>query len=290
MFVANGGLQNGVSRELLLYLLGKSLVILDSDTIDIKELYLPAGKDYAFATFDSPTAASEAVTHLNGVCIQERCKSGPAILLGLLNPNLLSGPPLHLYLCFVDKIPQACIQPLGSAGASCSSSCCVDLPPGLELIEEFVSLEEEKELLDFFSLSLHGSDATQSREATQSRDATYSRNATQISTATRNGTATQSRDVTYKNDSTTAQAPKELNNKSENEFRAPENHLKHRSVKHYGFEFLYSSSNVDPDSPLPSGLPSICEPLLRRMIERKVIDEEPDQLTVNYYLPGAGKI
>jgi len=29
--------------------------------------------------------------------------------------------------------------------------------------------------------------------------------------------------------------------------------LKHRRVKHYGFEFRYDNNNVDKDKPLPAG-------------------------------------
>lgn len=31
--------------------------------------------------------------------------------------------------------------------------------------------------------------------------------------------------------------------------------LKHRRVKHYGFEFRYDNNNVDKDKPLPAGKP-----------------------------------
>lgn len=57
---------------------------------------------------------------------------------------------------------------------------------------------------------------------------------------------------------------------------------------HYGYEFLYASSNVDPDSPLPGGLPSVCIPMLRRAVDSKLVSQIPDQLTVNEYPPGAG--
>lgn len=29
--------------------------------------------------------------------------------------------------------------------------------------------------------------------------------------------------------------------------------MKHRRVKHYGFEFRYDNNNVDKDKPLPAG-------------------------------------
>lgn len=251
VFVANGGLQNGLSRELLEhFLLTEPLM---SGSRDLKELYLPAGKDYSFATFASHRAASMVVSHLNGSCVQEMCKSGPKKLLKLLNPKLLSGPPLHLYLCFVDKIPLLCAHTLSASEAS-----CVKLPPGLDFVEEFVSADEERQLLDFFSLS---SDAGHG-----------------------------DLDCTSKTprlvDEIACQEGEELTAM----FQAPEKVLKHRHVKHYGYEFMYSSSNVDPDSPLPGGLPDICNPLLKRMVERKLVEAAPDQLTVNHYLPGAGTV
>ena len=254
VFVANGGLQNGLSRELLVHLLTPT----ESAEKELKELYLPAGKDYAFATFESPKTASTAVTSLNGVCIQEECSiqcAGSEGLLKLINPKLLSGPSLHLYLCFIDKVPQACINPpvLTEGDAS-------DLPPGLVMLEEFVSEVEERELLDFFSATANSSDHSSSSVLT-------------------NKMPTQE---------TTPQKEGEQMTAGETTFQAPENFLKHRYVKHYGYEFLYSSSNVDPDCPLPGGLPAICRPLLMRMREERLVEEEPDQLTVNHYQPGAG--
>ena len=244
IFVANGGLQNGLSRELLVHLLTPT----DSEK-GLKELYLPAGKDYAFATFESPKAASTAVSSLNGICVQEHCTSaGSEELLQLLNPKLLSGPPLHLYLCFVDKVPQMYTHPSVTEG---------DLPPGLVLIEEFVSEAEEREFLDFFSTTANSGDASTSCSKTPTQEATCQERGEQL-------------------------------DPGETAFQAPENFLKHRYVKHYGYEFLYATSNVDPDCPLPGGLPAICQPLLKRMSERRLVEKEPDQLTVNHYQPGAG--
>ncbi|XP_055625198.1 alkylated DNA repair protein alkB homolog 8 [Toxorhynchites rutilus septentrionalis] len=66
--------------------------------------------------------------------------------------------------------------------------------------------------------------------------------------------------------------------------------LKHRRVKHYGYEFLYGTNNVDRNKPLDRKIPSICESMwekLRHMYP--TLDwHVPDQLTVNYYEPGQG--
>ncbi|XP_043976190.1 alkylated DNA repair protein alkB homolog 8 [Gambusia affinis] len=64
--------------------------------------------------------------------------------------------------------------------------------------------------------------------------------------------------------------------------------LKHRRVKHYGFEFRYDNNNVDKDKPLPAGLPEECLPVLRRCLQDGHINVLPDQLTVNQYATGQG--
>ena len=64
--------------------------------------------------------------------------------------------------------------------------------------------------------------------------------------------------------------------------------LKHRSVKHFGYEFKYTTNNVSPDEPLEEGIPSVCGQLLERLKADGLIEEDPDQLTVNKYKPGQG--
>uniref|UniRef100_UPI00398E641F tRNA (carboxymethyluridine(34)-5-O)-methyltransferase ALKBH8 n=1 Tax=Pristiophorus japonicus TaxID=55135 RepID=UPI00398E641F len=64
--------------------------------------------------------------------------------------------------------------------------------------------------------------------------------------------------------------------------------LKHRRVKHYGYEFRYDNNNVDKDKPLPGGLPEICDDILEQSMEKGYIKFKPDQLTINQYEPGQG--
>lgn len=66
--------------------------------------------------------------------------------------------------------------------------------------------------------------------------------------------------------------------------------LKHRSVKHFGYEFLYGNNNVDPENPLDKQIPEECDLLWNRLKDRKIPMEwdSPDQLTVNEYIPGQG--
>jgi len=66
--------------------------------------------------------------------------------------------------------------------------------------------------------------------------------------------------------------------------------LKHRRVKHYGYEFIYGINNVDRDKPLNEGIPITCEELLTELVNSHHISCRPDQLTVNQYLPGQGEI
>ncbi|KAK2496757.1 hypothetical protein MC885_005709 [Smutsia gigantea] len=64
--------------------------------------------------------------------------------------------------------------------------------------------------------------------------------------------------------------------------------LKHRRVKHFGYEFHYENNNVDKDKPLPGGLPDIWDNILERWLNEGFIKHKPDQLTINQYEPGHG--
>lgn len=65
--------------------------------------------------------------------------------------------------------------------------------------------------------------------------------------------------------------------------------MKHRNVKHYGFEFRYDINNVDKKSPLEERLPRECEFIWKRLEDTgKWSNFQPDQLTINQYQPGQG--
>ncbi|GFS55196.1 alkylated DNA repair protein alkB homolog 8 [Trichonephila clavipes] len=64
--------------------------------------------------------------------------------------------------------------------------------------------------------------------------------------------------------------------------------LKHRKVKHYGYEFIYGSNNVDKNKSLDEKIPDVCIPHLQRLVALGYLSKIPDQLTVNHYLPGQG--
>ncbi|EFA02043.1 alkylated DNA repair protein alkB homolog 8 [Tribolium castaneum] len=60
--------------------------------------------------------------------------------------------------------------------------------------------------------------------------------------------------------------------------------MKHRLVKHYGYEFRYDINNVDKEKPLSEGIPQECDFLWRRL----PFEFRPNQLTINRYNPGQG--
>lgn len=66
--------------------------------------------------------------------------------------------------------------------------------------------------------------------------------------------------------------------------------LKHRQVKHFGYQFLYGSNNVDVDNPMADGIPERCDKLWSRLQEKVPhLDRlQPDQLTMNKYEVGQG--
>lgn len=68
--------------------------------------------------------------------------------------------------------------------------------------------------------------------------------------------------------------------------------LKHRQVKHFGYEFLYDTNGVDVNRPLERGIPAECDMLWERIAERSDYQmpwTKPDQLTVNKYEAGQGE-
>ncbi|XP_064831314.1 alkylated DNA repair protein alkB homolog 8 [Oncorhynchus masou masou] len=188
LVVANGGLGNGVSREQLQDVLG--------EVGEVEILVMPPHKPYALVTYRSEISAQRGHA-LNGRQLQ----CGDQIVT--------------LYLSYVNTVDSELWG-------------CVDLPPGLVLVEEFVSPEEEALLLDAIDWTSHDEDVTVQKV------------------------------------------------------------LKHRRVKHFGYEFRYDNNNVDKDKPLPGGLPQVCVPVLERCVRDRHTEVMPDQLTVNQYQSGQG--
>ncbi|KAL4646957.1 hypothetical protein GN956_G7704 [Arapaima gigas] len=192
LVVANGGLGNGVSREQLQEVLRESG--------SVERLLMPPNKPYSFVTYGCTEDARRCHAALNGRQLQ--CQ----------------GHTATLYLCFVDKV-------------GLYSGISAEMPPGLKVLENFVTPEEEAQLLeavDWTSCDGGGND-----------------------------------DAVQKT-------------------------LKHRRVKHFGYEFRYDNNNVDKNKPLPGGLPAVCGVVLERCLVQNHISIRPDQLTVNEYQPGQG--
>lgn len=64
--------------------------------------------------------------------------------------------------------------------------------------------------------------------------------------------------------------------------------MKHRQVKHFGYEFNYHTNNIDKDKPLEKEIPDKCKELFQRLKETQFSKFKPDQLTANHYKPGQG--
>ncbi|KAI4462733.1 hypothetical protein MML48_4g00011027 [Holotrichia oblita] len=63
--------------------------------------------------------------------------------------------------------------------------------------------------------------------------------------------------------------------------------MKHRQVRHFGYEFRYDINNVDKDKPLKEDIPHQCD-FLWENLKLNGIEFVPNQLTVNCYKPGQG--
>ncbi|PNF31433.1 hypothetical protein B7P43_G04066 [Cryptotermes secundus] len=191
VMVANAGLVTGLQQEQLLEL------CLPYGGVD--GIVMLPGKSYCFIIFKDILYASKAYAAIHG-----KIK---------LTPND-SGP---LYLAYAEKVPEL------------SHSWNYDQkPPGLILLEEFVTEDEEKSLLNCIDWKTSASHLGQT--------------------------------------------------------------LKHRRVKHYGYEFQYDTNNVDKECPLSENIPSECNFLWDRLKDKNisVLSSFPTQLTVNHYQPGQG--
>ncbi|XP_042136353.1 tRNA (carboxymethyluridine(34)-5-O)-methyltransferase ALKBH8 isoform X3 [Peromyscus maniculatus bairdii] len=190
LVVANGGLGNGVSRKQLLLALEKCG--------PMEALLMPPNKPYAFAIYKTIEESKKAYAILNGKEIIDDL-----------------GQKIILYLNFVEK-------------AQWKRMRLQALPPGLLVVEEIISSEDEKMLLE--SVNWTGNTGDQNFQKS----------------------------------------------------------LKHRRVKHFGYEFHYENNTVDKDKPLPGGLPDICNSILEKWLKEGYIKHKPDQLTINQYEPGHG--
>ena len=61
-------------------------------------------------------------------------------------------------------------------------------------------------------------------------------------------------------------------------------------MRHFGYEFIYGSNCVDKNTPLELKIPTSMNYICDRILENKLMDVYPDQLTVNHYQPGQGML
>ena len=156
VFVGNGGLRNGLSSPLLHQLFGRGP---GETSSSVAEVCMPPEKDYAVVTFATAAAAAGAVRRLNGVCVQDLCRERE--LSSLLSPVVARGPPLHLFLFFMNASPAELPPDLWPGKRSTSPATMeseqmaprdpAPLPSGLILLQDYISADEEAELLACFS-------------------------------------------------------------------------------------------------------------------------------------------
>ena len=218
IYIANGGVAMGISRDLLWHVLTPFGVV---------KMITPSRKQYAFATFSSLSQTECVVSTINGCSIQALCQNKT-----LLTDYLSNGPPINIYLSYISVIPNK----FTDEQEKCQIN--ISVPLGLILTPNFISEADEKLLLKFFDFAGDKNEA---------------------------GCYGFSSNVSL-----------------------PKMELKQRKVMHYGYEFDYATNNVDPAKPLPGGLPEMCIPIVAKLMHDNLITENPDQLTVNRYLPGQG--
>ncbi|XP_057661994.1 alkylated DNA repair protein alkB homolog 8 [Diorhabda carinulata] len=182
--IANAGLINGLTEETVFEYFSKYGAL--------QHILLIPGKSCCFVQYKEEASAVKAYNNYNGI----------------LNIAQDSKP---IYLLYADKLPDLCLKNMWHG-----------IVPGLIILNNFVTSDEEKVLLQLCSFDSN----------------------------------------------TTCQ-------------------MRHRQVKHFGYEFRYDTNNVDKDKPLPESIPGECN-LWERLKNTEYYNFVPDQLTINHYIPGQG--
>ncbi|XP_071643774.1 tRNA (carboxymethyluridine(34)-5-O)-methyltransferase alkbh8 [Temnothorax longispinosus] len=185
LMICNGGLVTGIKRETL-------QCVLDA-LISKYTLIMPAGKSYCFVTCNSREDATCVYNYIHG-----RIK--------------LPGQNGPLYVCYTETVSTTDYVTSDST-----------FPPGLTLIENFITEEQEETLLGTLNWD---------------------------------------------------------------ECESVSSQLKHRQVKHFGYEFEYGTNMVDPDKPIPP-IPQDYK-FLQTLFDKHGHKYTYDQLTINKYLSGQG--
>ncbi|KAK4305059.1 hypothetical protein Pmani_023049 [Petrolisthes manimaculis] len=190
IFIGNAGLTTNADESSLVELI-------TSVGSGLEALTLLPGKQYSFASFTSI----------------EQAQSIYLIAHGHLG---VRGSVSPVYMAYVDRVP---VDP---------SPIKFKYPPGLMVVEEFISPEEETMLMNLIDWG----------------------------------------------DSPLSTAEGSV--------------LKHRQVRHFGYEFQYSSNSVDKEHQLNQDIPPALSHIVKRITDRGCMPLPPNQLTVNKYLPGQG--
>ncbi|KAK0162923.1 hypothetical protein PV327_006651 [Microctonus hyperodae] len=185
LVICNAGLVTGFKREELENILNE---ITKKYTI-----IMPPGKSYCFLKFDDKIVAEKVYQKFHG--------------------RNVDGQVTPIYLTFSQSTPD--IE---------EEVTTTEFPNGLELIEEFITIEEESRLLN---------------------------------------------SINWDNNCDVS------------------SELKHRNVKHFGYEFRYDINTVDPDQPI-APIPDDYKFLLDLFQKNNCGNHNYDQLTINRYLPGQG--
>ncbi|XP_029038843.2 alkylated DNA repair protein alkB homolog 8 [Osmia bicornis bicornis] len=184
IMICNAGLVTGLQREMLQHII--------DPLINKYDLVMPLNKSYCFIKLYSIEDAA---------CLYNK-------IHGLIK---IKGQNTPLYAAFTEAVPELDCEDWSN-----------DFPPGLKLIENIITEEEEKMLINSISWSNE-----------ESCD------------------------------------------------------LKHRKVKHFGYEFQYGSNKVDLDKPI-TPIPEDYKFLNVLFEKYHNVPYEYDQLTINHYLPGQG--
>ena len=146
VFVGNGGLECGISKELLVSILNFQLQATDSDSMSaVSMVHDNPNIDSVIVEFKNLALSEQTVNKANGCCVQEQivCHN----LLTLAPKPLMSGPPVHLLMTFLTELPLAFHVNNNSINLEKTSL----LPPGCHLIDNFITDKEEMRLIDFFA-------------------------------------------------------------------------------------------------------------------------------------------
>lgn len=118
LLVGNGGLMNGVDRIFIVKLFKMFGMV--------EQVIMVPQRSYSFVTFTNVNDAKSAMDNINGRSLDSTLELGKTGLI--------------LYLSYLRRVPDEVINTTHST------------PPGLILVENFITEEEEKQLLCSFSL------------------------------------------------------------------------------------------------------------------------------------------